>query len=145
MGPRWILIAASISGFFGVAVGAFGAHGLPARLKASGLDESVIAKKLDQCEIGVRYQMIHTVVIVALGLSSLTRDRRLARAACGMFFAGILFFSGGLYSIAFLNFLGHWSIVPMGGLMFLTGWLLLGCLAFVTGSTVSLVDSNPSP
>ncbi len=144
MGPRWILIAASISGFFGVAVGAFGAHGLPAKLKASGLDEAIISKKLDQCEIGVRYQLIHTVTIVALGLSSLTRTTGLARAACGMFFAGILLFSGGLYSISFLDFLGHWSIVPMGGLMFLIGWILLG-LASVTAPTISFVDSDKSP
>jgi uncharacterized membrane protein YgdD (TMEM256/DUF423 family) len=122
MGPRWILLVAAISGFIGVSIGAFGAHGLPDQLKQAGFDDSKISKKLEQCEIGVRYQLVHAVAILAIGLSAASLDRRLLRAACGMFLTGTVLFSGGLYSLAFADLLGHWSIVPSGGLMFLIGW-----------------------
>ena len=131
MGPRWILIVAALSGFIGVGIGALGAHGLPDYLDKKGFDEAKIAKKLDQCEIGVRYQMIHTLAILAVGVSGIGRRSALARASCGMFLAGSVFFSGGLYSIVYADFLGHWSIVPLGGMMFLIGWLLLALLGLM--------------
>ena len=137
MGPRWILLVAAISGFIGVSIGAFGAHGLPDQLKKAGFDDSKIAKKHEQCEIGVRYQLVHAVAILAIGLSAVSQDRRLLRAACGMFLAGTVLFSGGLYSLAFADLLGHWSIVPAGGLMFLIGW---GFLAAASMSKATRVE-----
>ncbi|XZE17774.1 DUF423 domain-containing protein [Pirellulaceae bacterium SH449] len=126
MGPRWIVLFATVFGLIAVGVGAIGSHGLPDRLKKSGLDDEQVAKKLEQCEIGVRYQMYHALAMLAVGLSSMPSRSSLARAACGMFLSGTLFFSGGLYSLSLFNTLGHWSIVPMGGVMFMIGWILLG-------------------
>ena len=140
MGPRWILLVAAISGFIGVSIGAFGAHGLPAQLKKAGFEQSSITKKLDQCEIGVRYQLVHAVAILAIGLSAASQNRRLLRAACGMFLAGTIFFSGGLYSLAFADFLGHWSIVPAGGLMFLLGWGFLAAASTTSNPTTSTMQ-----
>ena len=129
-------MVAAISGFIGVSIGAFGAHGLPDQLKKAGFDDSKISKKLEQCEIGVRYQLVHAVAILAIGLSAASQDRRLLRAACGMFLAGTVLFSGGLYSLAFADLLGHWSIVPFGGLMFLIGWGFLAAASMSKGNRV---------
>ncbi|XZE42967.1 DUF423 domain-containing protein [Pirellulaceae bacterium SH467] len=124
-GPKWIVLFAACFGFIGVAIGAIGAHGLPEQLKSQGFEPDVVAKKLEQCEIGVRYQIAHALAMLAIGLSPLPGRSSLARAACGMFLAGILFFSGGLYAISLADTIGHWSIVPLGGMMFLVGWFLL--------------------
>lgn len=124
-GPKWIVLFAAFFGFVGVAIGAIGAHGLPEQLKSQGFEPEVVAKKLDQCEIGVRYQIAHALAMLAVGLSPITARSALARAACGMFLSGILFFSGGLYSLSLADTIGHWSIVPTGGMMFLIGWVLL--------------------
>lgn len=126
MGPRWIALVAAIFGLMAVGIGAMGSHSLPDRLKKSGLDEAQVAKKLEQCEIGVKYQMYHALAMLAVGLSALAKNSALARAACGMFLAGTLFFCGGLYRLALFNTLGHWAIVPLGGVMFMIGWILLG-------------------
>jgi uncharacterized membrane protein YgdD (TMEM256/DUF423 family) len=124
-GPKWIVLFAAFFGFVGVAIGAIGAHGLPERLKSQGFEQEMVAKKLDQCEIGVRYQIAHALAMLAIGLSPITARSGLARAACGMFLSGTLFFSGGLFSLSLANTIGHWSIVPTGGMMFLIGWALL--------------------
>jgi uncharacterized membrane protein YgdD (TMEM256/DUF423 family) len=126
MGPRWIAHVAAIFGLMAVGIGAMGSHSLPDRLKKSGLDEVQVAKKLEQCEIGVKYQMYHALAMLAVGLSALPKNSALARAACGMFLAGSLFFCGGLYSLSLFHTLGHWAIVPLGGVMFMIGWILLG-------------------
>jgi uncharacterized membrane protein YgdD (TMEM256/DUF423 family) len=136
VGTRWIVLIAAVSGAMAVGIGAMGAHGLPARLTAQGFDEPTVQKKLEQCEIGVRYQAYHAIAMLALGLSSWTQSHRLPRAACGMFLAGTLFFSGGLYSMVFLNRMGHWSIVPAGGSMLIVGWLLLVLASLLPKSLV---------
>lgn len=115
------------------------AHGLPDQLQSQGFEPDIVAKKLDQCEIGVRYQIAHALAMLAIGLSPLPARSSLARAACGMFLAGILFFSGGLYAISLADTIGHWSIVPMGGMMFLIGWFLL----FLSACRVSIDTSTP--
>lgn len=126
MGPRWIALVAAVFGLMAVGIGAMGSHSLPDRLKKSGLDEVQVTKKLEQCEIGVKYQMYHALAMLAVGLSALPKSSALARAACGMFLVGTVFFCGGLYSLSLFNTLGHWVIVPLGGGMFMVGWILLG-------------------
>ena len=51
------LLVAAIMGFLGVALGAFGAHGLRARLTP---------EMLAVFEIGVRYQMYHVFALLAV-------------------------------------------------------------------------------
>jgi uncharacterized membrane protein YgdD (TMEM256/DUF423 family) len=53
-----------------------------------------------------------------------------------MFLAGTVLFSGGLYSLVFADLLGHWSIVPSGGLMFLIGWGFLAAASMSKGNRV---------
>ena len=130
LGSRWIIFFAAISGLVSVGIGAMGSHSLPKRLQESGLSESDIQKKIGQCEIAVKYQMYHTLAILALGLCPATATRRSWKIACIQFFLGVCLFSGGLYSMVFLNRMGHWSIVPLGGATMMVAWLSLAIGAF---------------
>jgi len=113
----WLLVAA-INGLLAVAAGAFGAHGLQARIDAHALQVF---------ETGARYQMYHAL---AIGLAAFAiRDAAAgpATAAAGFFLAGILLFSGSLYLLALTGTKLLGIITPFGGACFLIGW---GCLAF---------------
>jgi uncharacterized membrane protein YgdD (TMEM256/DUF423 family) len=107
----WLFVGA-VNAFLGVAAGAFGAHGL----------QGVIgAHALDIFHTGVDYHLIHAVASVALALSS---EARFA-ASCAIFTVGTVLFSGSLYLYAIT---GHPALVfatPIGGVLFLTGWVLV--------------------
>ncbi|HEX2862688.1 MAG TPA: DUF423 domain-containing protein, partial [Lacunisphaera sp.] len=99
-----LLIAASLLGFTGVALGAFGAHGFKNTLEASG--------QLKNWEKAVFYQLIHAVALLAIA----NRPLRGARAIGWCWLAGVGCFSGSLYWIA----LGGptallWPVTPLGG------------------------------
>jgi uncharacterized membrane protein YgdD (TMEM256/DUF423 family) len=119
------LIFAAVLGIVGVMIGAYAAHGLEAFLQKQSIEPQLIIKRLDQCEVAVRYHMTHTLAILALSLSSLRRESRIANTAIVFWALGILLFSGGLYSMVFLGKMGHWAIVPSGGLCFMIGWFAL--------------------
>ena len=121
---RNFLLIGAVLGFLGVAVGAFGAHGLRGRLSPD---------MLAVFEIGVRYQMYHVfallVVSAAIGHAGRTR---LLMAAGWCFIAGILIFSGSLYALALSGTTMFGAITPIGGLGFLIGW---ACLAFFAAAS----------
>lgn len=125
VGSRWLVVVAAVFGFLCVGIGAMGAHSLPKQLEKAGFSADVVAKKINQCEIGVRYHMYHTLAILALGLAPSTAQRRAWRIAAGILIVGIGLFSGGLYSMVYFDFMGHWSIVPLGGVVLMVGWLTL--------------------
>jgi uncharacterized membrane protein YgdD (TMEM256/DUF423 family) len=118
---RTFLLIGSILGFLGVAFGAFGAHGLRHRLSP---------EMLAVFETGVRYQMYHVfaVLIVAAAIGHLG-NARLLTAAGWAFSAGTLLFSGSLYALALTNVTTLGAITPIGGVLFLAGWALLGIFA----------------
>jgi uncharacterized membrane protein YgdD (TMEM256/DUF423 family) len=122
MDRTFLLIGAAL-GFFGVVLGAFGAHALRARLSP---------EMLAVFETGVRYQMYHAfaVLIVAAGIGRIG-DARLLVMAGWFFFAGVLLFSGSLYALALTSVGTLGIITPVGGLLFLIGWACLGLFAVV--------------
>ncbi len=126
LGSRTLVLIGCLLGFSGVGIGALGAHSLPKQLREAGFQEDHVLKKLDQCEIGVRYHMYHAVAIFALGLSPWSRLCRGLRSAAWIFLLGIGLFSGGLYSMAYFDQMGHWSIVPLGGVTLMLGWSVAG-------------------
>ncbi len=108
-------------GFLGVALGAFGAHGL----------KSVITPELLTIfETGSRYHLIHSVVLVVLALSAKLEESQSLRIGFWAIFVGILIFSGSLYilSITGIRILG--AITPLGGVSFLIGWAAIAYSAF---------------
>jgi uncharacterized membrane protein YgdD (TMEM256/DUF423 family) len=110
---RSLLLVAALLGAAGVALGAFGAHGLRSRLDA---------RALEIWETAVRYHLIHAVALLALALSP---HAAALRGAGWLFAAGIAGFSGSLYLLALgvgpRAVLG--PITPLGGLAFVAGWL----------------------
>ncbi|HVF73254.1 MAG TPA: DUF423 domain-containing protein [Chthoniobacterales bacterium] len=98
--------------FLAVALGAFGAHALKDSLKAKGL--------LEAWNTAVLYHLLHGVALVALALHGASH-----RAAFFLLTAGIVLFSGSLYTMALTNVRWLGAITPLGGLCFLAGWAWL--------------------
>jgi uncharacterized membrane protein YgdD (TMEM256/DUF423 family) len=137
---RWLLVLAGISGAIAVGIDALGAHSLPKQLEKRGLAPEAIAKKLDQCELGARYQMYHALALVAIALSNRARNSRWLTVASVLFLIGTLCFSGGLYSIVFADQILHWSIVPLGGTTLIAAWLCIAAGA-LRGSEPATLSS----
>lgn len=122
---RLFFILGGISAGLAVALGAFGAHGLRARLAVD---------MLQTFETGVRYQMYHAVALfaVAFALSRWQTTTGLSTAAGWLFIAGTLLFSGSLYLLAITGVRWLGAITPLGGVAFIAGWVCL-ILAAVRG------------
>jgi uncharacterized membrane protein YgdD (TMEM256/DUF423 family) len=114
----------SILAAIGVGIGALGAHSMPAYLASKGFDEAKIEKRLEQCETAVRYQLVHSLAMVAIGLSRLANEPKRFRLSVWLMLAGIALFSGGIYGIVFLEAPTH-GLVPFGGIAFIAGWIAL--------------------
>ena len=111
---------AAILGFLGVALGAFGAHGLKGHL--ASYEPELAAKALDWWKTGVLYHLVHAVALLASAGSDAERG---PGAAGWAFTAGIAIFSGSLYAMTLGAPTWFGAITPLGGLAFLAGWLLL--------------------
>ena len=98
--------------FAAVALGAFGAHALKASLESSGM--------LDVWNKAVLYHFLHAIALVSLALFSAGN-----RATWFLLVAGIILFSGSLYTMALTNIRWLGAITPLGGLCFLAGWAWL--------------------
>ena len=122
---RPFVLLAALFGLTGVALGAFAAHGLRARLSP---------EYLAVFQTGVLYQLIHALALLGVGALALHWRSRLLGAAGVLFVAGILLFSGSLYLLT-LSGIGKLGIVtPFGGVSFLAGWLCLGLAAWRLGN-----------
>lgn len=104
--------ACAVAGFLGVALGAFGAHGLKDLLAGR-------AGALDWWEKATFYHLVHS----AGALVALCWTRRVLPTA--FFLAGIALFSGSLYLMAFTGLRWLGAITPLGGILLLLGWLSL--------------------
>lgn len=115
---RIFIALSGVFGFLGVALGAFGAHGLRARLES--LPD--FARRMEWWETAARYQLIHAL---ALGLAAYLATRGEGSApkiAGGAFVVGILLFSGSLYTMTLTGMRGLGAVTPLGGVAFLVGW-----------------------
>ena len=110
-------MCAALAGFAGVALGAFAAHGLRARL-----DPAMLAV----FETAVRYQMYHAFALVAAAWAWARWQRGEFKLAGILFIAGIVLFSGSLYGLALSGPRWLGPVTPLGGLALLAGWLCLG-------------------
>jgi uncharacterized membrane protein YgdD (TMEM256/DUF423 family) len=115
MGSGWFGVGAIAAGV-GVALGAFGAHGLKARV---GPDLLAIF------ETGVRYQLIHALGLLAVGWAADRWPGPWIPAAGWLFVAGIAVFSGSLYLLALTGVRWLGAITPLGGIAFIAGWIAL--------------------
>jgi len=111
----------SVSGLIAVALGAFGAHALKARLGAD---------TLATFEVGVRYQMVHALALLAVALAHTRWPGAVLTAGGWLFVAGTILFSGSLYVLCLSGVRWLGAITPFGGLAFLAGWLCLAWAAW---------------
>jgi uncharacterized membrane protein YgdD (TMEM256/DUF423 family) len=116
---RIFIVLAGVNGLLAVALGAFGAHGLKARLGA--LADG--APRLAWWETASHYHLMHAL---ALGLCAQLVVRGpaggAAKVAGSCFLAGIVLFSGSLYAMTLSGMRVLGAITPLGGLCFLAGW-----------------------
>jgi uncharacterized membrane protein YgdD (TMEM256/DUF423 family) len=115
---RLFFALGSLSAFVAVALGAFGAHALKARLTP---------ELLAVYETGVRYQLVHALALLAAGYAATRWPGPVVTASGWLFVVGTLLFSGSLVvlSLSGMRWLG--AITPLGGLAWLAAWL---CLAW---------------
>lgn len=115
MAKLWLLVG-SAYGFLGVALGAFGAHALKQRLSAD---------MLAVWRTAVEYQFYHALALLLLGVLARQWPELSLNAAGTCFMFGVLLFSGSLYALALTDVRMLGAITPVGGLLFLVGWLSL--------------------
>lgn len=117
MNTELVIVTAASFGMLAVIFGAFGAHALKKILSDD---------QLKSFETGVKYQMYHAIVLLLLGLN----PTYITSGIYWCFTIGILLFSFSIYGLVIssakgkkLKFLG--PITPIGGLLFIIGWLLI--------------------
>jgi uncharacterized membrane protein YgdD (TMEM256/DUF423 family) len=119
---RSFLKIAALLGVLTVALGAFAAHTIKAK---------VTPDILNIFETGVRYQMYHTIALFITAILFKEFPRKNMIWAGNLFIAGIIIFSGSLYLLTFIkainanNLLWVGAITPFGGVAFIVAWMLI--------------------
>ena len=119
------LAIAGVLGFIGVALGAFGAHGLQDWLAT--LPDG--AKRLTWWQTGVQYQLWHALLLVGIGLWRRSDDRSVLRAATVLVVVGCVLFSGSLFAMTLSDMTILGAVTPLGGLAFLGAWACVAIAA----------------
>jgi uncharacterized membrane protein YgdD (TMEM256/DUF423 family) len=110
--------ACAVNGFLGVALGAFGAHGLKARLA----DVGDAARRLEWWQTASHYHLFHALALgILASWAARAADRVLLLSGSAMVM-GIVLFSGSLYAMALTGQTGLGIVTPFGGLALLLGW-----------------------
>lgn len=112
---RFVRLGAIAMGV-GVALGAFGAHGLRDRLSPD---------LLAIYETGVRYHLLHGLALFIVAWLVGEDQTRASRLAGVLFVLGILLFSGSLYLLALTGIRTFGAITPVGGAAWIAAWALL--------------------
>lgn len=126
---RFLLLGA-INAFIAVALGAFGAH---------ELRNHVPVERLATWNTGAQYQMYHALglLLIAALFDRLPKTAQgLARTAGYLFAAGCVIFGGSLYALTLTGVKVLGAITPIGGVCFLSGWVLL---------TIAATKPDPQP
>tara|TARA_Y100000589_G_scaffold106954_1_gene101520 strand:+ start:2886 stop:3260 length:375 start_codon:yes stop_codon:yes gene_type:complete len=113
---KQFLIISALGMFLGVALGAFGAH---------GLKQKISQEMLDIWNTAVLYHMLHCLglAIVALSFKFFGNTHWFLWSGWALII-GILIFSGSLYILALSGVRWLGAITPFGGLSLLAGWAL---------------------
>ena len=118
MTARLLIQLAAVFGGLGVAIGAFGAHSLHDMLVKTG--------RFDTFETAVRYQFYLALALLAIGVLWAVRPELNSLGLTGWLWAGgIVIFSGSLHTLCFTGLTKMGAVAPIGGLLFLAGWVSL--------------------
>ncbi len=113
---RLFLTAGAISGAMAVLLGAFGAH---------LLKQMISPEMLEVFKTGIQYQFYHTSALLMVGLLMNLNPTKSLKWSGYLFMSGILIFSGFLYLLALTGIKTLGMIVPIGGVMFVAGWICM--------------------
>ena len=114
---RTFLLLGSINALIGVILGAFGAHALKL---------SMAPDLLTVYHTAVQYQFLHALGLVSVGLvTHHFPSNGLIKAAGWFMFAGIIIFSGSLYTLSLTATRWLGAVTPIGGASFIVAWVLL--------------------
>jgi uncharacterized membrane protein YgdD (TMEM256/DUF423 family) len=109
---RFASVVGALLAATGVALGAFGAHGLKALLSAEALG---------WWQTAVQYQMWHAIGLLAIGAMRATSTR----GPAWLLAAGTTIFSGSLYAMALSDVRWLGAVTPIGGALMIAGWAWL--------------------
>lgn len=121
MTDRILVLLAAINMMLAVAAGAFGAHGLKARV-----DADLIAV----WNTGVLYHLVHGLGLLALALLLPRLGSSLIGLAGWLMLAGIVLFSGSLYTLVLTGTRVLGAITPLGGVAFIAAWAVVAWAAW---------------
>lgn len=121
MTDRILVLLAAINMMLAVAAGAFGAHGLKARV-----DANLIAV----WNTGVLYHLVHGLGLLALALLLPRLGSSLIGLAGWLMLAGIVLFSGSLYALVLTGTRVLGAITPLGGVAFIAAWAVVAWAAW---------------
>jgi uncharacterized membrane protein YgdD (TMEM256/DUF423 family) len=113
---RFFLIAGAVAAGIAVMLGAFGAHGLEARVSPD---------RVETFRTGVTYQMYHALALLFVGWVAAQGGSGAIDWAGYSFLAGIFIFSGSLYVLVLTDTAWLGAVTPLGGVAFIAGWALL--------------------
>ncbi|WP_374949264.1 DUF423 domain-containing protein [Mucilaginibacter sp.] len=122
---KQIIVTASVLGALAVIAGAFGAH---------ALRSSLPPKQLEVWQTAVQYQFYHVFALLFLSTFSRFKNNTII-SIYYLFTFGIVLFSGSLYLISCRGLFGMpglaalGPVTPIGGLLFIIGWILLALSA----------------
>lgn len=113
---KWAMAGAAAMAL-AVGFGAFGAHGLKARVEPGALA---------WWATGAQYHAYHALGLFAVGwVASWSPHPRLVKAAGVALLAGIVLFSGSLYAMTLTGMRGLGAVTPIGGTAWIVGWVCL--------------------
>lgn len=119
MTRTFVVLGALLAGL-AVAAGALGAH---------TLEDSIPPDRLDTFKLGAQYQMYHALGLLVVAWASTQWPGFDTTAAGWLFVLGIVLFSGSLYGIGLGAPVWLGAVAPIGGLSFISGWMLLAWAA----------------
>lgn len=115
----FFIIAGAINAAIAVMLGAFGAH---------ALEDKLSEKYLAIWETAVQYQMFHAIGLLVIGVlasSALFGDIAQLKWSGYLILGGIIIFSGSLYALSLSQIGVLGAITPIGGVLFIVGWMML--------------------
>lgn len=115
MAKLWLALGAGY-GFLAVTLGAFGAHALKQKLTP---------ELLAVWRTAVEYHFYHALALLLVGLLVRQTPSTLLNASGVCFAVGVVVFSGSLYALASSGVRVLGAVTPLGGALFLAGWICL--------------------
>lgn len=115
----FFIIAGAVNAALAVALGAFGAH---------ALKEKLSERYLAIWETAVQYQMFHAIGLLVIGVlvgTAVLSSTSQLQWSGYLILAGTIIFSGSLYALSLSGIGVLGAITPIGGVLFIAGWIML--------------------